>query len=219
MIESLIRDYKRSERDIKALIYAVVVLLAVIIFRAVQFSYESQYQALWQLIPQAIPLLSVLVVACVADRLLLNFKIIREDDRRQEVVRTTHHLIAITQDLQARVGYVKKMLTEGGRPSIAFIQIAKTIEARYETLLQRDAYRYLPGSYVDIIMRISGSIFGIVALAEGVRTATSGKSALALMPVNNDLTLQPQFDDLMNDLELLLDQLFELRRSIEDTKK
>lgn len=220
MIESLVGDYKRSDRDIAALTYVVIAFLVLIIGRVALLVYECKFSALWQLLPYAVPLLSVLVVVRVANRLLLNGSIIREDDRRQEIVRTTHHLIAISKDLKARVGYVKAMLTEGGRPSIALVQIAKSIEERYETLLQRDAYKYLPGSCVDIITRMSGDVFGIVVLAEGVRLATSEKPVSGLTPIslNGGGSLPPRFDELMNDIQQLIDQLFEVRDSIEAKK-
>ncbi|MBS0354928.1 MAG: hypothetical protein JSR83_13650 [Proteobacteria bacterium] len=218
MIESFISDYRRSDRDIDALTYVVIVFLVLIIGRAVLLIYERQYSAFWQLLPYFVPLLSVLVVVRVANRLLLNGNIIREDDRRQEIVRATHHLIAIAGDLKARVGYLKAMFIKEGYPSIALVQIAKSIEGRYETLLQRDAYKYLPGSCVDIITCMSGDIFGIVVLAEGVRQANSEKLALTPIPVSWDSPLPPRFDELMKDLQQLIDQLFEVRRSIEVKK-
>lgn len=220
MIESFVSEYKRSNRDINALTYVVISFLLLIIGRAAQLVYECQYQALWQLLPQAVPLLSVLVVVRVANRLLSNGSILREDDRRQEIIRTTHHLIAIAKDLKARVGYVKSALTEGGRPSFALVQIAKSIEERYETLLERDAYKYLPGSCVDLITRMSGDIFGIVLLAEGTRQATTDNPAFALAPIPARSNHQPppRFDELMEEIQLLIDQLFEVRHSIEAAK-
>ena len=167
MIESHLSNFKRSDRDLNALTYVVIAFLVLIVGRAAHLIFKCQYQELWQLLPQAIPLLSVLVVVRMANRLLSNGNIIRDDDRRHEIVRTTHHLIAIAKDLKARVGYVKAMLTEGSRPSFALVQVAKSIEERYETLLERDAYKYLPGACVDIITRMSGDIFGIALLAEG----------------------------------------------------
>lgn len=221
MIEPFVKAYKLSDRDIDALTYAVVVLILLIVGRAAQLLYGSQYQEFWQLLPQAVPLLSVLVVVRVANRLLANGSILREAERQLEIVRTTHHLIAIAKDLKARVGYVKAMLTEGGRPPFALIQIAKSIEERYETLLERDSYKYLPGPCVDLITGMSGSIFGIVSLAEGVRQVVSENSGLALVPMPASNEGQPPlpFDTLMEEIEQLLGQLFELRGSIEAAKE
>ncbi|MDR7271014.1 hypothetical protein J2X20_003672 [Pelomonas saccharophila] len=220
MIESLVKVYTRSDRDIGALTYVVVAFLTAFAVRAAMLVYERKFDDVWPLLPQAVPLLAVLVAVRVANRLLSNNNIIREDDRRQELVRTTHHLIAITKDLRARVGYAKAILTDGGRPRIALVQIAKSIEDRYETLLQRDGYRFLPGSCVDIITRISGDVFGIAALAEGIKqvTAAEPNSAFVLVPAKGDSPLSPQLDTLMADLQQLLDQLFELRDSIHPAK-
>lgn len=220
MIELFVDDYRRSDRHIDALTYVVLAFLALIIVRAALLIYECQFSALWQLLPYAVPLLSVLVVVQVANRLLLNGRIIREDDRRQDIVRTIHHLIAIAKDLRARVGYVKAMLAEGGRPPIVLVQIAKTIEDRYETLLHRDTYKYLPGPCVDIITRMSGDIFGIGTLAEGVRLAVSEKPGSALTPIsgNEGDSLPQTLDELMGEIQLLIDMLFEVRGSIDARK-
>jgi hypothetical protein len=220
MIESLVSDYKQVDRDIDALTYVVLTLLVLIIGRAALLIYESQFSALWQLLTYVVPLVSVLVVVRVANRLLLNGNIIREEDRRQEIVRTTHNLIAIANDLKARVGFVKTILAEGRIPLIALVQVAKTIEERYETLLHRDAYKYLPGACVDIITRMSGDIFGIGVLAEGLRLTTTEKPESALTPItaNEDGSLPPRLDELMSEIQQLIDLLFEVRGSIEAKK-
>lgn len=221
VIETLLAAYKRSDRDIEALTYVVIAFLIAFAGRGAMLLYECRYQELWPLLPQAVPLLSVLVVVRVANRLISNGHILREDDRRQELVRTTHHLIAIAEDLRARIGYAKKILSEGGRPTLALVQIAKSIEERYEALLERDGFRFMPGSCVDIIVRISGDIFGIGVLAESMRVTMSERTAHSLVPipVNKKRPPPPRFDELMNDLQLLLDQLFELRQSIDSASK
>ncbi|WP_068858349.1 hypothetical protein [Perlucidibaca aquatica] len=221
MIETLLAAYKRSDRDIDALTYVVIAFLLAFALRGAMLIYECRHQELWPLLPQVVPLLSVLVAVRMANRLISNGHILREDDRRQELVRTTHHLIAITKDLHARVGYAKEMLSEGGRPTLALAQIAKSIEERYAELLQRDGFRFMPGTCVDIIVRISGDIFGIGVLAEGMKVAMSEKPAHALtpIPVNASLPPPPRFDELLSDLQQLLDQLYELRQSIDGAKE
>lgn len=219
MINSLINSYSRSDRDINVLTCVLLVFLFLITVRAALLIYECQFSEIWTLLPYAVHLLSALVVVRVANRLLLNGSIIRENDRRQEVMRTTHHLIAIAKDLKSRVGYVKLMLTEGGRPPIALVQIAKTIEERYEALLHRDAYKHLPGSCIDIITRMSGAIFGIGVLAENVRLASSERpeSTFTLKSTIEGSPLPPALalDKLISDTQQLIDILFEIRGSIE----
>ena len=109
------------------------------------------------------------------------------------------------------------MLSEGDRPAFALSQIAATIEARYETLLERDAYKFLPGKCVDIITRMSGDIFGIGLLAEGVKHITTANPASALEGVlNKDKQVQvAKLDELMTDLQELIDEILKLRTSID----
>lgn len=220
MIETFVHDYKRSDRDIAALTYVLILLLTLILGRVCQLIYQHQYHALWDLLTQAVPLLSVLVVVRVANRLISSGNIIREDDRRQDIVRTTHHLIAIAKDLKAKVEFVKSVLTEGGRPPIAIVQVAKSIEDRYETLLQRDGYKYLPGPCVDIITRISGDIFGIALMAEGMTQCIRDNPASALMPlsVDGNRPPPPHLEELLKELNSLIDHLFEVRLSIQAEK-
>jgi hypothetical protein len=220
MIKTLLANYNRSDRDINTLTYVLIAFLLAVAGRGAVFIYDCQYQELWPLLSQAIPLLSVLVVVRVANRLISNGHILKEDDRRQELMRTTHHLIAITKDLKARVGYAKHMLSKGGRPDFAFVQIAKSIEERYESLLQRDGFRFLPGPCVDIIVRISGNIFGIGLVAEGMKLSNSEQHVRVLDPILANGSSLPlhKLDELISDLQQLLDHLFELRLSIEDSK-
>jgi hypothetical protein len=153
----------------------------------------------------------------VANRQIYFGKIIREDDRRQEIARTTHHLIAITKDLLVKVDYLKTILIEGGRPYLAITQLSKSIEDRYETLLQRDAYRYLPGECINIITRMSGSIFGIGCLADSVKQSISDKPESALITIlgKTDIPSSSSLDNLIVDIKALIDQLFILRNSID----
>lgn len=209
MIKLLIREYNRADRAIKALSYFLIAFLILIAIRSAILICEHQYSKLWDLLPQAVPLLSVLTVVQVANRLISNSYIIQENTRRQEIVQTTHHLIAISQDLEVRVAYVKTLLTEGSRPPISFIKIAKSLESRYETLLARDAYKYIPGTCIDTIARMSGSIFGITTLAENIQQ-TSSEKCTPLPKLNPSV-----FENLESDLEKLIQQLFELRNSIE----
>lgn len=220
MIKTLLATYNRSDRDITALTYVLIIFLFTLIGRGVIFIYDSQYQKFWSVVFQAVPLLAALVAVRVANRLISNSHILREDDRRQELMRTTHHLIATIQDLRAKVSYAMDMLREGGRPQFAFVQIAKSIEERYESLLQRDGFRFIPGPCVDIIVRISSGIFGIGILAEHIKLQYSKNHELAITPIlsNTNNSPLPPFDALISDLDQLLNQLFELRLSIEDSK-
>jgi hypothetical protein len=216
MNHPLLKTFRRINRDIEVLTYILLVFLVIAAIRATILIYKDQYDQLWSLLSPTVPLLAALLIVRVANRLIVHNNIIREDDRRQEIVRTTHHLIAITKDLRARVGYCKVILSEGS-PALTLIEIAKTIEDRYETLLDRDAYKYLPGKCVDIITKISGSIFGISLLAAGMRhgTNTNPSAAFANISTNENEGLIATLEELLADLQELIDELFKMRESID----
>lgn len=217
MIHRLVNKFQHLERDINALSYVFIFSTLVIVARTAQLVYECRCEQPLSLLTSSIPLLAALLVARVAKRVIVNGDIIRADERRLDLVRTTHHLLAISQDLQARVKYVKGMLIKGGRPAFALPQLAATIEDRYETLLERDAYKFLPGTCVDIITRMSGSIFGIRMFAEGMKQISEADPTYALkcLPNNDNPELIASLDELMADLKKLIDELFTLRASVD----
>lgn len=148
-------------------------------------------------------------------------KLAARDAERRKIVRTTHHLIAITKDLKGRVYHVKNVLTDGkyeGKYPVSNLEkIAKSIEERYETMLEPDAYEFLPGPTVNLIVGLSGSIFGLTRLADGVAQSTKEKSGsdLTPVPVNPNQSSTQIFDNLMSKLQELIDQLMALRKSID----
>ena len=222
MIHRFVKEFQRFDRDIEVLTYTLVAFLLILAARAVFFVYEGQFDQLWSLLAPTTPLIATLLVVRVANRLIVNGNIIRENDRRQEVVRITHHLIAITKDLKGRVGFAKKVLGEGDCDSLALAlsKIAITIEDRYETLLDRDAYKFLPGKCIDIITKISGSIFGIGLLATGMQHAMAANQMIGIKGVPNENShLIAQLDDLMTDIQELIDELYRLRNSIDAESK
>lgn len=216
MIQALEKAFKDNDRDVDALAHVLMAFVVALVGRAIFFIYEESYQDLWALMPLAVPLLAALAVVRVANRLLISGHMVREDERRQDLVRTTHHLIAITTDLRQRVGYFRKLMSEGGRPPIVLIKAGKSIEARYEALLDRDGYRFLPGNCVDVITRISGHIFGLSVIAEALEQGTSGKPEVRVtnLPIQTGEPSDVGLDAVMTDLQILLDELFKLRRSI-----
>lgn len=213
MIHKLVQKFERLDRDVEALSNVLIVIILSLVTRAAFLVYHGWYDGLWSLFGSISSIVAALLVARAAARLIINGQIVREDKRRQELVRVTHHLLAISKDLQARVGYVKTMLSDDSHPAFALNHIAITIERRYETLLERDAYQFLPGKCVDIIIRISGSIFGIGALAEGVKhiSTQSPLNMLDAALVKDRGQKIAQLKGLMDDLQELINGIYELR--------
>jgi hypothetical protein len=121
MIDSLITEYRKHERDINILVFGLVVLLLALTVRAMIFGYKGNFDGLWSLIGPAAPLIAVLLVVRVANRLIARDEIIRQDDRQKEVMRISHHLIAITKDLKGRVCFMANAL-ENGSPMLSISQ-------------------------------------------------------------------------------------------------
>lgn len=214
MIHRLLNEFRRADRDIDSLTYVLVILLLVLSGRVAFLVYEGQFDQLWSLLAPTITVIAALLVVRVANRLIINGNIVREDERRRDIVRTTHHLIAITKDLKGRIEFVKKLLSEGSGPVLALSQIAATIEDRYEALLDREAYKLLPGKCVDLIVKMSGSIFGISLLAAGAQHVIAANPTCALQSLPNNMPTT-ELAKLMADIQELIDELFRLRESLD----
>lgn len=141
MIDHLVRKFERLDKDVEALSNVLLIFIVLLFARVTLLIYEHRFDELWAILAPMTALVAALLIARVASRLITNNNIIREDDRRMDIVRVTHHLLAVAQDLRARVDYVKTMLSTGNRPVFALGEIVSTIERRYETLLERDAYQ------------------------------------------------------------------------------
>ena len=219
VINSLITQYNNNHRDIKALSFVVIAILSVNIYRVASHIYCGDIDNAWLALNQCIPLLAALVAIRIANRLIYNAHVHREDDRRQDIVRVSHFLIATTIDLQGKIAYFRKMITEGGRTTIALIKIAESIESRYEALLDRDGFRYIPSQCANIITKISSDIFVITAVAESIKLHYSKSPDGFLIPIDpvDDLETPQRLVELLNDLQNLLDSLYELRNSIDST--
>lgn len=220
MIHKLLNEFRRTDRDIDRLSYVLLSLLVVLACRVTFLVYGGQFDQLWSPLALSIPVIAALLVARVANRLIINDNIVREEKRRTDIVRTTHHLIAITKDLKGRVEYVKKLLSEDSVPLLPLLQIAPTIEGRYEALLDREAYNLLPGKCVDLIVKMSGRIFGISRLLPaGTQIAANPPFALQSLP--NKVSNLPALGlaELITDIQELIDELFLLRDSLDEGGK
>jgi len=161
---------------------------------------------------------SALLVAFAGKRQIAHSTLIREDDRRQDIVRVTHHLLAIATDLNSHVTYFNTLLIKGDRPVFVLRELATTIENRYETLLERDAYKYLPGGAVDLICQMSGSIFGIRMLSYGLEKAITDQQLISINSVMLNREAQVNsVNHLLKEITKLIDHLYELRSALDIT--
>ncbi|NGZ88148.1 hypothetical protein [Duganella aceris] len=161
---------------------------------------------------------SALLVSRNAKHLLVKNDMLREDDRRQEIVKITHHLMATISSLIDHVSYFKTTINEKNKPALVIADTVENIVLRYEVLLEREPYKFLPGTTVDLIGKMSGSILGIKAFASGVAILTS-KTPLALlssvMPANVTGPAK-EAERLLGELENLYLKIRELRATLDE---
>ncbi len=209
MIHSYIQKFTNLERDINTLSYVLIVFFSIQLCRSCYFIFIGQYDQLAFLFESILTIISVLIVIKGASRLIVNSNIIREDDHRRELIRTTHHLIAITRDLEQKILYLKTLLKESETSTIAITEISKSIQQRYETLYKRETFTYLPGNCVDIISNISGSIYGIGVLSTGLEsTSVNNSTNKVILPDNPPID---NLDELASEVGKLIEELFTLR--------
>lgn len=159
-------------------------------------------------------IVSVLLVATAATRQLAHSDIVREDDRRRDIVRITHHLMLVISDLHQRVSYASAVLSEGGRPLIALTKNVDVIEKRYETFFDREEiYGYLSGESADLIKGMSGHISGLTSLSDGIAEAYK-KIDNAELPIRNEAESSRLCLPLLEQLDLLDKQVRQLRETV-----
>lgn len=216
MIKQLVKEFEKWDKYIDALSIFILFCFCLLLARIIFFPYEEKPSGFWAVLTPLIAMASALLVAFAGKRQIAHVNLIREDDRRQDVVRVTHHLLAIANDLNAHVAYVNTLLIKGDSPVFLLLELATTIERRYETLLERDAYKYLPGTVVDLICQMSGSIFGIRMLSYGLEKATTDQQIISINSVmpNREAPVN-SVNHLLNEITKLIDHIHKLRATLD----
>lgn len=221
MLNYFVQKFNSVDRDVSAISYFLLILIILLLSRALILIYHLRLNELWAILAPLASLVAALLVERVATRLIINNNIIEENNRRKEIVRVTHQLLAVIQDLLSRVVYFKQLLGEANRPVLALYELASTIEHRYEKLLNKtEIYQYLQGQSVDLIINMSGSIFGISILGLAIAKTTTDKplvSSFSILPPAKEQSIA-QLDILIGDLNKLIDQIYELRNSIDQNQ-
>lgn len=209
--------YIKLKRQVGALEIIASVMFCLLAGYAIYLVYDQKFdKALTVSMPLG-AMISALLVAKVAGRLLEYNDIVRKDDRRQDIVRITHHLLSVISDLRSRVGYAISTLREGGKPLIALTENAAAIEKRYEVFFDREVYRFLSGETVALIGCMSGHVFGLATLAKALAEIYSGKPNI-IISASEDLTSKNAIEgleSLLKDLDVLDSQIRQLRGTLE----
>jgi hypothetical protein len=217
LISSFVINFNRLSRDIAVLAYVLVVFLFALIARAVWLIYISNYNELWSLLPSFITGIAALTVTKIADRLIDNDRIKRETERRAKIVQTTHYSIAIIKDLKQKVGYFKKMLKDTDKPAFAYVDLAKSIQERYDALHHIDLYIYLPGRVIEILGDISANIYGIGIHGNVISqlTQNGSLSISSQVPRTDESPLIEQLEKADKEIGEMLDEIYKLRNSLD----
>ncbi len=215
-IHKYIDDLNKAERDVNALSYLVIVIFVSILGYSGVLIYQEEFGGALELLAPIITLVSVLLASRVASRLLGYNKITKVDDARRDAARVYHYLMAVNNDLTSRVQYAALMLREGKRPIVAFTKNVEVIEKRYEVFFDQEIYKYLNGESIDVICRMSGSIFGLSAFSEYLRINLDG-SSIGNIPDNVLSSTQKQedaLDSLIAELGIFDEQIRKQRKSL-----
>lgn len=209
--------YNNLERQIFALDVFAVVLFCLLAGYAIYLVYNQKVDDALKVSMPLGALISAMLVAKVASRLLAYNVIVREEDRRQDIVRITHHLLAVISDLRNRVGYTVGMFRDGSQPLVILIENAAVIEKRYEVFLDREVYRFLSGETIELIGRMSGHVFGLKGLAEIYRSKPNTIIPTGDHPVSKQMS--EGLESLLKDLDALAEQIRHLRSTLSDPEK
>lgn len=204
--------YAKLERQICALEIFAIVLFCLLAGQAIYLVYNQKVDDALKISMPLGALISAMLVAKVASRLLAHNVILREDDRRQDIVRIAHHLLAVISDLRNRVAYTADMFRGGSQPLVILIENAAAIEKRYEVFLDREVYRFLSGETIELIGRMSGHVFGLKGLAEIYRAKPSTKIPTGEHPVSKQMI--EGLESLLRDLNVLDKQIRQLRGGV-----
>ena len=133
--------------------------------------------------------------------------------RYKDIVRVTHRLIAVINDLKDKVAFLGKLISEGNKPLTALMQSTEDIKNGYKDLSDKEIYEFLKGDTIDLIASMSGHIFGLTTSSDTIYNLYKPTGILMLPNLNQENSAATQA--LLNDLDTLDKQIRELRESIE----
>lgn len=203
-------------RDIRCISYVLLAFVAIFGGRVAYLLLlgESAWPALGTLATS----LSALLVVKNVQQSLLRGDLQRADDRRLAIVRVTHHLMLIVGDMRNHANFLKdKAGLMETTPSLVYITAAETIVDRYEALLDREIYQYLPGPSVKLVENISAWVLGLKSSASVVTEVTNGNLRTPMSQVfSPGNKLVEHFDSLIADLNALDSAVRMLRNELEE---
>lgn len=215
-MKKLEERFGNFDKEVAALEMLVVFLFCLLAGYSIYLVYHQKIEDALRVFLPLGALISALLIAKVASRLLAHNNIVREDERQQDVVRITHHLLAVIIDLRQRVKFSVRALREENGPLIFLIENVNVIEKRYEVFLEREIYRYLTGETIELIGRMSAPIFGLAAFTKALAEICKDNSAIIKTSGSDAAngSIQ-QLESLLGDLDDLEEKIRQLRGTLE----
>lgn len=210
--------FDKLDKDVTALSYFAAFLFFSNFVCVIWFVYHRDFSEISKYSGSLVVLFSVLLASKAASRQLAHNKITIIDDRIQDIVRITHHLIAVITDLKSRVHHSSELLKKDDYPLLAFTKNAIEIEKRFEVFFDRELYRFLNPKSVELIAGMAGTIFGLSVLSEGLAgkdniTSTSKISNIESSARGN---VAKALTGLLEELESLEKEIRQIRESIDN---
>ena len=123
-------------------------------------------------------------------------------EKNDNAIGAMFHALAVVADLRGRVTFLKNKTCKIGTYPLAVYTITmEGISTRYESLFDRELYRFLPGPTIDIIRGMSGSINGINVIISLISTR-HGDNLGAAVTISRP-TPSDEFEKLFEELDAL----------------
>ena len=220
-MKELKAKYIKLGRDIRILEFFVIFLLTLLITYTTWSLINKGLEKSTGILEQLGILVSVLLVSKVARRQLLHSDITQTNTENLNVVRVTHHLMTVVDDLKKKISFIKDLIKNEDGSSIPVnivITLINDINNAYKALRDKDVHDVLHGKTLNIIWDMSAHISDLYLTADII-----AKTGLREIPIpssifNSDVLIS-SIEALLSKLEEIDNQLRELRNSIEVPKE
>lgn len=216
-MKNLIPKYLKLDREIRFLEYFAIFLLTLLVVYTIWSIFNKGIENSIGAIEQLGILVSVLIVSKMSLRQLVHTDITQEDIRRMNIVRVTHHLMTIIDDLKNKVSYIEGVFEPVNSPTTPIgiiINFTEDIKNDYEVLKQSDLHEFLHGDSINLIWKMSIGISTLRIFADTLKDSQIESVQLPAIFISNS-PVKKSAVDLLSYLEQFDTQIRDLRKSID----
>ena len=167
-MKRLLTRYLKLQNEILYLEYFAIFLLGFLTIKLINSLYENGVKNSTSGLEVLGVIVSVLLISKVASRQIVHEDVSYENIRNKDIVRVTHRLIAVINDLKDKVAFLGKLISEGNKPLTALMQSTEDIKNGYKDLSDKEIYEFLKGDTIDLIASMSGHIFGLTTSSDTI---------------------------------------------------